>query len=155
MSSLRDDADKAIKEAGNALCFHGARLGMVTKAANKHKEEFTDKNGQPAFRYLRDSTTVTKQMLNKPPASITAVGTGILTYQAEGTPPVELASSSTQQHVLPSDEKAVAKRKEASKRKAADKECTDTLVQTLTSCATPPPVDAATRMAALRARLAL
>ena len=64
-SSLRDDADKAIKEAGNALCHHGAQLGMVTRAANKHKEEFTDRNGKPAFRYLRDSTTVVRQVNNQ------------------------------------------------------------------------------------------
>ena len=67
-SCLRDDADKAIKVAGSALCHHGAQLGMVTRAANKHREDYTDHNGKPAFRHLRDSTTVARMAKVKPAA---------------------------------------------------------------------------------------
>ena len=67
----------------------------------------------------------------------------------------EPASSTTKHLCSLVGDKADAKRGAARKRAADDKTRTNTLVQALASTAASQPVDAATRMAAIRARLTL
>ena len=157
-SALRDAADKTIKLAGKTLCHHGAQLGLVTRAANKHRVEYTDKEGKPAFKFIRDSTPLEKQNRREkiqparpkpvlPDAMFPPLPATSASANAEHRPPGKPSTTSLQQ------DKSLAASMQTRDRKRKGHERTGALVQELAQTFSPQAIDAATRMEAIRARL--
>ena len=158
-SALRDAADGKIKLAGKALCFHAAQLGVVTRAANKHRIEYTDKNGKEAHRFIRDSSTIERQKKSGP------VPHSSLGAAAAAVPPPAPSCSATAagpslQAVQPTpppsrcSEKASRARAHAATRVAAALEATNAVAQAIAATTVPASgVSALDRLGAVRERV--
>lgn len=162
-SDIRDACEAIIKQAGNALNYHAAQLGIVTKAANMHRVDFTDKHGKLRHKFTRDSSTIDR---SRPKAATTAAAA-----KTAAEAPAEVAANTSEnydfnttaqppteplRHITTStyaSDKTSRLKREAAKRKAADATCTNNIVRDLARKALPSPGDADTRMAALRRRL--
>ena len=165
VSDLHNASDRVIKEAGKALCHHGAQLGMVTRAANKHRVDFTDKHGKPGHKYLRDSTTVewkTKQQSKVPAAaaaaaSVAAVPAAVAAAPPPPEPPAPVCHDRMDTTCYGGmsfrQDKAHERKSHARIRAESAKQCTATLVQESSSTTSDPVESASSRMTALRLRI--
>ena len=117
-----------------------------------------DHKGKPTTNYLRDSSTVVRTPdaqgnSSKPLGKDSTTTTGV----APPSERVTLGEACTALNIRPlptlAEDRADAKRAERRKRKADDTDRTSTLIQSISSTAAHQPSDAATRMAAIRARV--
>ena len=149
---LRAQADATISAAGEALLQSAARLGVVTHAANCHTTDVTLANGATGVHIARDSTAMPAQLarIKASKALEKAAEEAKAGPKAPAAPrPLAkpLPATSTVQR------KAQAKKALAASAAAAQGEQVTTLVMEAAATANPPAVTAASRMAALRARL--
>ena len=149
-SPLREEAQAKIEDAGNALIFAAAQLGVVTHAANNHVEWHTVADGRLIKVTKRDSMSASKRaQKSKASKKVEAPAA------SSGAPN---SSSLNEQDQFPCQEptlrqeKAAAKREIGKKRKSDEQKVVLELISSNAASAIPQERTAQERMAALRAR---
>jgi hypothetical protein len=151
-SELRINADRLIKQAGDALLQSAAKLGVVTLAANSHSVVSVRPDGTSVNTTYRDST--------KLPIAV-AKARAARREQAAVKPAQPVAQPATTRLATPlvpmtlAQERSLRKRKMVAERQADETRRGHDALQAIVATATPPLISAAERMAALRRRLGI
>lgn len=157
-SQMRNDAERRINMAHRALLHSAAQLGVVTRAANAHKELVVNSSGEQHWITRRDSSAAPRRASTKPASTMPQAAGG------NEAPDKQIGSllKQLQADALPGDltEPTLAQRRSSSRtaaRKqtaALEKDMLQRLLSDQAARCQPPTITAAERLAALKARLA-
>jgi len=151
VSPLRDEANKVINVAGDALQQAAARLGVVTFAANAHTVEGVKEDGTAYTLTKRDSSTLPVALAKLRDETRTR-RTAELVAKAANPPAVVLAAAP----LVPltrEQERGLKRRTEVATRRLAEGAHLQLVVAGVAARATPQPDSATDRLAALRRRV--
>ena len=153
-STVRDESDKLIKAAGNALLQSAAKLGVVTHAANNVRVEFVRTDGTPGYFTKRDTSSVTRAQAEAK-ANKNEVKAAALAAPSTPAPAAAPPAAAPLEPITQAQTKARNRKLAATKRKVEEDQQLRRSLATATASSQPQTCTAAERRAALRARLGL